>query len=175
MSDSPSHPSPVRLRREPFLLGLSRDHHWVLIHALRLRQAGQGKVPRGTAGVPATVEGFLAFHDDVMLGHEGDEEAVLLPAALASDPEGVTRIEQEHATLGALVARLASCATRAEHPPELMTGIGELLEAHVRYEERVFFETLQAKLTAEVKDALRGALDARRAERGYAPGCGFSG
>ncbi len=152
------------LRRDPALVALSREHHGVLVRALDLKRAAQR--PAGDPAVVAAARAFLATWEAEMRGHFADEEQELLPAARGFDPEGVRRIADEHREMEALAASLATALVRGDDLRPVCAELGPLLDDHVRYEERAFYETLQRHLGAEQLARIGQALEARRAERG---------
>jgi mannose-6-phosphate isomerase-like protein (cupin superfamily) len=112
------------VKRHPALVALSHDHHHALVHARRLRE-----------GDPA---GFAEFFARDLVRHFRQEEEVVFPllAEVGEHPPELARALVEHARVRALARRPG---------PEL----GELLEAHVRLEERVLFETIQRAVPDE--------------------------
>src|SRR5688500_14516698 len=100
-----------------------------------------------------------------------DEELVVLPAAEAVDPSGSARIRDEHARLRALAAALDEAVAAEAGLAPVMEDLARLLHDHVRYEERVFFMTLQAAVSEDALAAMGAALEARRAARGVAASC----
>ncbi len=84
--------------------------------------------------------------------HFAEEEVVLLPA-LRGRSEVLRRVSEEivaeHRAIEAMVAGLES----ATDPEEALDALGSALEAHVRKEERVLFEEMQAVLSeAELRE-----------------------
>jgi hypothetical protein len=72
-----------------------------------------------------------------------------------------TRILGEHQTFRRLVEHITT--TRAD-PPNCVPSLqqfGELLETHIRFEEREWFEALQDVLDAETFTTIDAALTAR--------------
>ncbi|MGZ8694095.1 MAG: hemerythrin domain-containing protein [Gaiellaceae bacterium] len=141
------------MRRDPALVPLSHDHHHALVRARRLRKAaaGEGDLARETA---AFVHGFLRES----VPHFRDEEERLFPLALLHAPEReelVAELVLEHVRLHALVARLAAGDAGAA------AEAGELLELHVRREERELFPALEECVPPAALAAL--ALDEREA------------
>lgn len=154
--------SPRGLYRAPSLVPLSRDHHEALIQALWLRRR---------AGRPEAARAFLVFHRAELEGHMADEEDVVLPAALPSDPAGVARIRDEHGELRRLAGLLEAALAADDEIAGTMADLARLLHDHVRYEERVFFMNVQSALGGEALDAMGAALEAHRAARGVAASC----
>ena len=109
------------MKRHAALVPLSHDHHRALVEAKRLRE-------RGDAGV------FLRFYLGDMLAHFREEEELLFPLLVEGDgvPELVARALAQHQRIHAGAHALA----RGEGDP---LALGELVEAHVRLEERELF------------------------------------
>lgn len=154
------------LRRDPALVPLSREHHGVLVRAFDLKQAAG----RDDLAQQAAARAFLEVFEAEMRGHFADEEGLLLPAARGFDPQGVARIASEHREMEALAESLRSGLGQGVPLAATCAELGQLLDDHVRYEERAFFETLQRHLSAAELAELGQKLDARRSERG-APSC----
>jgi hemerythrin-like domain-containing protein len=124
------------VKRSPELAGLSRDHHVALEHALRLRRAGAEDTLKAVAR-------FLAFFVDEGERHFAQEEAVLLPLVPADQSRAGERMLSDHAEIRRRAAALGERPDAA-----LASELGELLSAHVRFEERVLFPMLEARLPA---------------------------
>jgi hypothetical protein len=159
----PQNPPGTRgLARHPALVALSRDHHFALRQALWLRRAGDA--PTAAAAVGAA-RAYLEFYRSALLDHFSDEEEVLLPQAGHADPEGAERIRAEHRELHAFSAVLREAMEQGTDPRSTAREIGELLEDHVRFEERAFFMKVQAHLSAAALGDLERALRERRDAR----------
>jgi hypothetical protein len=168
--DIPSLPPGTRgLRRDPALVALSRDHHGVLVQALALRRAAE---PRATAtAVRAAIDAYLTFHAAEISGHMRDEEDVLLPRAAGADPQGAARIVEEHREIEDLTARLRAADDDGPRVRADLLALGELLDDHVRFEERSFFMRVQAGLDVAALAELGTALETYRRGRGAGPAC----
>ena len=167
----PAPPGAQGLKRHPALVPLSRDHHFALVQALGLRRvAAPLGGSRGTGAV-AVAEAYLAFYSDELVGHIADEEEALLPLVVHAFPDGAQRLRAEHEEIHELTALLREALSNGADPRSLMRELGELLEDHVRYEERAFFEALQAGLSAQELGQLGKALATRRQERRRGRGC----
>lgn len=163
----PDLPAGATLKRAPALVPLSQDHHHSLVQSLRLREAAAGEPSKA----PAVARAFLEHWRSAMRGHFADEEEVLFPRAERVDPESVARLWAEHAELASLAERLERAVGIGADARDLMAEIGWLVHDHVRFEERVLFEAVQARLGPEALAELGSALAAHRATRGLAPGC----
>jgi quercetin dioxygenase-like cupin family protein/hemerythrin-like domain-containing protein len=126
------------MQRHPALRPLSHDHHHGLVEARRLRRAADGELATRREA-SAT---FLRFYSSETIGHFRQEEEELFPLLVdRSDPadELVTRALVEHQRLHALVDRLDRAVAAGDPDPALMRELGELLERHIRFEERTLF------------------------------------
>ena len=137
------------MKRSPELAPLSRDHHVALEVALRLRRAT-------TVTLAQAVEHFLDFWDRQGQHHFVVEERVVFAALPADDAEwaaATRRVRDEHAE----IRNLAS-ALQGEPLLDDAHGLGALLSAHVRYEERELFPLLEGRLSREALAALGSAV-----------------
>jgi len=166
----PQNPLGARgLPRHAALVALSRDHHGVLVQAQALKRAARPRtLPQAARDV---ARDYLRFYDAEIAGHMADEESVLLPLAGAVDPEGAERILAEHREIEALTAAVRRTLAGGDVARETLGALGELLDDHVRFEERAFFMRVQQRLDAAALARLGAALERRRAERGRAPSC----
>jgi Hemerythrin HHE cation binding domain len=145
------------VKRSPQLAPLSRDHHHALEVALRLRRATE-------ADAGAAAARFLDFWERDGRRHFEIEEQLLLPALGAEEPGWAAaseRVRAEHADVRARAGALAGLegAGLAGAAREL----GELLAAHVRFEERELFVLLEERLPAGELDELGRAVAAAEA------------
>jgi hemerythrin-like domain-containing protein len=135
------------VKRSDALQQLSRDHHRALEAALKLRRAGE------TEREEATAE-FLRFWREHGALHFRVEEDVLLPGAAPdvepTDP-AVVRVLTDHVE----IRRRAAHLHRREIPEAAeLNALGELLNDHVRHEERVLFPLIEERLEPDRLDAL---------------------
>jgi len=151
------------MRRSSALRPLSAEHHQALLLAFQLRKSLEGHAE--TAGAPADLPGLVrlvrAFHEKTFTPHAAAEEE-LLGRHL---PEGeMRRLRAEHVELG-LHARSA----RTSAPPAqraALAAYAELLERHVRWEERELFPFAEATLAGDELSAIGGELERRLALAG---------
>lgn len=165
----PAAPGISGLKRHPALVPLSRDHHGALVQARALRLAAGGTdAERRRHPSSETARGFLDFYERELRGHIDDEERALLPRCKAVDPAGTERILAEHRELEALVAAIGEALAAGKDPLTPMAQAGQLLDDHVRFEERSFFEVVQRALSADALLEIGRAIEANRAARGVA-------
>lgn len=170
MPDNP--PGTPGLKRDPALVPLSQDHHAALVHAQALSRAAEGRPPYDRPASPQRVaRAFMGFRKAELVGHFSDEEQVIFPLAEAVDPQGTARVRAEHVEMNALAARLEASLAAGDDPRPVMAELGALLHDHVRFEERAWFETLQARLGTDVLERLGRDIAAHRDARGRGPGC----
>jgi hemerythrin-like domain-containing protein len=137
------------MKRSAELAPLSRDHHKALEVALRLRRVTEETLTEA-------VEHFLSFWGRHEERHFVVEERLLLPALSEDDPEwaaATRRVRDEHAEIRSRAAALPGAPSL-----DLARALGELLGAHVRYEERQLFPMLEERLPRAALAALGRAL-----------------
>jgi quercetin dioxygenase-like cupin family protein/iron-sulfur cluster repair protein YtfE (RIC family) len=132
------------MKRHPALVPLSHDHHRALVEARRLRREAAGPAP------DAAAEAFLRFFADVTVRHFREEEELLFPSVVDCEEarELLVQALLEHQRLHALAAQLRQQLAGGDSLAGIMRQLGELLEAHVRLEERWLFPVIEQRLQA---------------------------
>ena len=148
------------MQRDPRLVRLSEEHHHGLVFALRLEreltEAGDTKL----ADVYAEL---LRFWARGLLPHFHAETECLIARLVRhvpDDDERVRRLQRDHLGMEALVARMRDAAGD-EDRRDALAMFGESLRAHIRWEERVLFESLQDTLTESELDAAGAEIEER--------------
>jgi hemerythrin-like domain-containing protein len=130
-------------KRTQELKPLSSEHHQALLVAFQLKKglAGHGD----SAGAPKDLPGLLAlarrFEEQVFRTHTRAEEELL--GRHLSDAD-MKRLQFEHAEMVRLLD-----AARTARPGEMrlaLTSFADLLERHVRWEERELFPSCESAL-----------------------------
>jgi hemerythrin-like domain-containing protein len=138
------------MKRHPDLQSLSRDHHQALVVAQRLKNVDDHDA---TAAQAAFLE-FWRRHGQL---HFRVEEEVLLPGFAATggaeDP-AVARVLREHAEVRLRALQLHGRTVSVQEQREL----GEMLAAHVRFEEGELFPAIEAALSPEELSGIASAL-----------------
>jgi quercetin dioxygenase-like cupin family protein/iron-sulfur cluster repair protein YtfE (RIC family) len=151
------------MKRHPALVPLSHDHHHALVEARRLRRAAD--TPESAAAATA----FLRFFADQTVRHFREEEELLFPRVLEFEEarELLVQALLEHQRLHALTAQLQQSVSAGGEIEDLMRELGELLEAHVRLEERRLFPLIERLLedVTELQPRLRDGLEADAPEQ----------
>jgi len=156
----------TRRRRHTSLIPLSHQHRDALGLAFRLHHPS----PPGPATAmtpPSTPQSratdALAFFTVHLVGHFRAEETALFPflrARQAGDTAGAALLDQlvaEHRQLEAIRDQVAAAGDEAALVPVLV-AFADLLEAHVRREERELFEHFPDAVSAADADALTAGI-----------------
>ncbi len=130
------------LKRDAALMPLSWQHQ----RGLRLaRRIGLGEADVGDVERAWNTE---------LEAHFSAEEELLFPF---SEDAHAARVKDDHEWLRAMYERLRA------HPDDapLLTAFGAVLRAHIRFEERVWFDALQDALGKKRLEALHERMHAR--------------
>jgi hemerythrin-like domain-containing protein len=131
------------MKRHPALIPLSRDHHDGLVQAVRLRRAAADG--DASARLAAAREFVEFFRNDERL-HLRDEEEELFPLLLRhvqSEPAPLREARVQHLQLEGFARTLDVAVTAGSLDRETLDAVGELLDAHVRLEERQLFPLIE--------------------------------
>jgi hemerythrin-like domain-containing protein len=132
--------------RHPSLVPLSRDHHHGLALALRCRKQALGQLkPMGAAGLLERAQEFLGFYKSNLVRHFEAEEQVLFPRMRAAVPATAPIIDglaREHDEIRQAIPKLEAGAGLAK----LIFDLGDLLERHIRTEERELFPLFEEQI-----------------------------
>lgn len=136
------------MKRAAELRGLSDDHHQGLVQARRLREADVGE---GVRPLEETARAFLTFWQRETSAHFRREEEVLLPVLArygqdTLDRDPVVEMLVQHALVRGLVMQLSDEYADGSLRSGTLGEIGELLEAHIRLEEREVFPMIEEAL-----------------------------
>jgi iron-sulfur cluster repair protein YtfE (RIC family) len=125
--------------RHPSLTLLSQAHHHALALALRCRKQALGQLkPLGADGLRERAREVLAFYASELVSHFRAEEEVLFPLMQSLVPESqqvIGELVREHELMRSAIAQLET----AEGQRKARFDLGDLLESHIRKEERELF------------------------------------
>jgi hemerythrin-like domain-containing protein len=144
-------------RRSRELKPLSSEHEQALLVAYQLKKglAGHGD----SAGAPKDLPGLVALarrYEDLVLGtHTRAEEELL--AGVVSDADA-HRLQTEHADLRKLLAAAKSGRPDARAS---LAQFADLLERHVRWEEKELFPSVEEVVNAEALATIGHELERR--------------
>jgi iron-sulfur cluster repair protein YtfE (RIC family) len=140
--------------RHPSLLPLSHDHHHGLALALRCRKQALGQIkPMGAAGLRERAVEVLAFYDNNLRAHFRAEEEILFPNLRSLAPQSRTLVESlsgEHERIRGAIEQIKSGAALAK----VIFDLGDLLEQHIRKEERELFPLFEQQVDATRAEAI---------------------
>ena len=139
------------VKRHQSLIPLSQDHHLGLVLAQRIK-LGRSKSPRSLWPQDRRLQRdrTVEFFDTELVHHFRVEEQVLFPVAepyFLPDNEIVDLLREQHVRLLGLVDQMREIPESALEG--LLLRFADLLENHIRKEERVFFEEAQRKVPEE--------------------------
>ena len=147
-------------KRHPSLIPLSEDHHHGLVLALKCRKQSLGQIkPMGGEGLRARAEEFLRFYDSELSCHFRAEEEILFPRMREHVPASLALIEglsRDHNDIRRALPEMAVGKGLAK----LIFDMGDLLERHIRKEERELFPLFERH--AEQLDAENIGAEIRR-------------
>ena len=134
------------MKRHPSLQDLSREHHLMLLHARELRWAS-----KGSGDLPKACREFLDYWKKRGYRHFKQEEEKLFPYCERCQDwertEAVDLVFKQHEEIQSLITRLEVLVTGGKNLISASSALGELLERHVRHEERAVFEQIQDALS----------------------------
>ena len=138
--------------RHPILIPLSNDHHHGLALALRCRRQALGQIkPTGAQGLKERVKEYRDFFAQNLVPHFQAEEEILFPlirARAAGSHSLIDELLKDHEQL----RKWEGCLEEDKGLAKVLFDLGDLLERHIRREERElfpFFENLAALVDAE--------------------------
>lgn len=144
--------------RHPSLVPLSHDHHHGLALALRCRKQALGQIrPMGAPGLRERSKEFLEFYRGNLIGHFRAEEEVLFPLLRTAVPQSspiIDELARQHDEIRRAMPQLEAGAGLAK----LMFDLADLLERHIRKEERELFPLFEQNLNAGQAESAGKAL-----------------
>ena len=124
------------IKRSTQLQPLSREHHDGLLFIWKLRQGLNNYTP------PETLKQFIIWYwKNHIKPHFYQEEKVLLPHISHTDPLAV-RMKEEHEYIRELILSISQEPSRQD-----ISRLCDLVESHIRFEEREFFGALELTLS----------------------------
>lgn len=129
------------MKRASYLHGLTSDHHHGLVFCTRLKKGIAQNIQ------PHRLKEYVEWFWQTDLQHHFETEEKYLLFVADTEPEQTNRLLNEHAQLKALFE---------QKNPDLSTfqDIANLLESHIRFEEQIFFNTVEAHIHADTAQEL---------------------
>lgn len=149
------------MKRTPALEPLSHDHYEGLRLAARIRRNVEGG-----EDLVAMPDEITAFWHDHLVRHFTEEEALILPVLEKVAAPLAERMVREHAEIEGLVNALKS---QSPDLPSDLLAFADALAAHIRFEEREAFPSVEqhadGSTLATIEQALHSASRAKRPSR----------
>jgi hypothetical protein len=122
------------LKRSKALVPYSREHHHTLLFVWKIRAGIRNKV-----SADRMTQYFMVCHRQNMLHHFEEEEQRLFPFFEENHPMRA-RAESDHVLLKAKIRDIENGAMTTSG----LLSFADLLESHIRFEERELFKLIQA-------------------------------
>jgi hemerythrin-like domain-containing protein len=135
------------------LRNLSEDHHYGLVLARKAKRAGAGEGDLSSADVWTEIE--TQFKEELEPHFQIEESLIAPPLEIQGESRLAKQLYEEHEALRQFLVP-GSERTAAD-----LRRFGELLEKHIRFEERELFEAAQNSLSPEALQAVAEACHAR--------------
>jgi hypothetical protein len=146
------------MKRSRELKPLSSEHHQALLVAFQLKKGLAGHAE--SAGAPRDLPGLLAlarrFEEQVLRAHTRAEEELL--GELITEPD-MARLRGEHAEMTRLLE--AARTARAGDLRAQLGAFADLVERHVRWEERELFPYAEDHVDEATLAVIGGELERR--------------
>ncbi len=154
------------MKRSRELKPLSSEHHQALLVAFQMKKGLEGHPD--AAGAPRDLPGLVSlarrFQGQVFASHAAAEEALLGEHLSTADR---VRLESEHGELKGLVEHARTSAPGEQRMA--LAAFAELLERHVRWEERELFPYAESHLDAAALAIIGDELERRLLMTGQGP------
>lgn len=145
--------------RRRSLIRLSRDHHHGLALALRCRKQALGQLkPMGVQGLRERAVELREFFFNNLERHFQAEEEILFSSIGSFAPQSRSLIEEmlrDHGEIRKGIAQLGGNAGLSR----VLFDLGDLLERHIRREERELFPLFEDHAEAVEAERVRIAID----------------
>lgn len=126
------------IKRSEALKALSKDHHFNLLFIWKIRQGLKLNVDL------LRIKNFIAHFFNEQIQHHFSVEEKYLFCLMPVDEPLRLRAEQEHSAIKNSVAEIA-----AEISENKITAFANLLENHIRFEERTLFPFMEKNVSYE--------------------------
>ena len=142
------------IKRSDALKELSKDHHFNLLLSWKIKQGLQMNVEL------MRIQNFIAhFFNEQILHHFSVEENHLF-CLLPQDDALRVRAEQEHSAIKKIGAEISA----EEISTDKITAFANLLESHIRFEERTLFPFIEQNVPYEKLEAASKHFSAEHEE-----------
>lgn len=126
------------IKRNPAIVRFSRDHHFGLLLVWKIREGFRRSIEAERISLYVT-----KFFENELVPHFRDEEENLF-TRLPEDDKMRLQAENDHKKLNELIEHLMNNG----NDEIMLSEFADLLEKHIRFEERELFNFIQESLTA---------------------------
>ena len=147
------------MKRHAAFIPLSREHHEALLLATRLMQGRKALERLWSHDLMWQAKYVVDFFDGHLAEHFRVEEELLFPEVtpyLAKEDDVVTLLLEEHAEMREMTELLRQPTEKKLECT--LARFGEILERHIRREERLLFPFCEAHLPPEKLEELGRAM-----------------
>ncbi|QHT66965.1 hemerythrin domain-containing protein [Rhodocytophaga rosea] len=142
--------APKPLRRDENIAILSRDHHFGLLFCWKIRQGIKKNV------AAERIKNYISYYWHTHLQTHFEEEEIYM--FLKVNDDACRKALQQHEQIRELMKQILTDAdSTADY--SLPTGLADLVEAHIRFEERELFPHLEEVLTEGELKRIGAALE----------------
>lgn len=134
------------MKRNENIILLSKDHHFGLLCSWKIRQG----LKKGIE-IPRIKKYVRYFWEHHLRAHFREEEQILFPSL---EDDYSHRVKTEHTQIGEAVLQ-----TENSENPDFLLNFANLLEQHIRFEEREWFPHLEKNLESGVLEKIGKELD----------------
>jgi iron-sulfur cluster repair protein YtfE (RIC family) len=146
-------------KRHRGLIRLSHDHHHGLALALRCRKQALGQIkPLGVEGLRLRANEFRTLYATELSSHFEAEERILFPQMSLHVPESeqlIADLVRDHETVRLNLGKLQALTGLGK----IIFDLGDLLERHIRREERELFPLFEQHAPVIGADEVGERLD----------------
>lgn len=143
--------TPTPIKRSKNLVQLSKDHHEGLLVVWKIRQGLRNVINN------ERIAHFVLYAFDTHLEPHFIEEEELLFDKLPDNDQLLLKATEQHAAIRKMVTEMRSAS---ETGPAQLEAFANLLEEHIRFEERELFGHIEEALPPEVMETIGARLEA---------------
>lgn len=138
------------MKRHNSFVPLSREHHESLLLAVRLQQGRRALLRLWSHDPHWQAQFVVKYFDDELAAHFDEEETVVFPAVwtFLTDNTIIERLKVDHTEMREMVDFLRDPLEKKLECT--LTRFGQLLESHIRMEEREFFPACEGVVPQDI-------------------------
>lgn len=141
------------IKRNENILKLSQEHHFSLLFCWKIKQGLNGEIPS-----ERIIKYVQYFSANFLIPHFREEELFLFPAL---NDEKVDKAIEQHKQINNIISGIS--LHDENNSKKALQRVAELVDDHVRYEERELFPYIESKLSDEQLAAIGEKLNEAQA------------